>query len=160
MQPSTKKKSLAAIVGSVAASALFIFTPSQEGTVLKTYRDPAGILTYCTGATEDAVWGKTYTPEQCKAKLDEDLAKHAEGVMKCIKVELTDGQKVAFVDAAYNIGVAAFCGSSMARKTNAGDMVGGCDALLLWNKAGGVVLAGLDKRRKIEREYCLGIRPV
>jgi lysozyme len=69
---------------------------------------------------------------------------------------LTDGQKTAFVDAAYNIGVAAFCRSSMARRANAGDMAGACDALLLWNKVDGREVAGLTRRRQAERALCRG----
>ena len=41
---------------------------------------------------------------------------------------------MAFVDVAYNVGVSAFCGSIMARRTNAGDMVDACNALMGWNK--------------------------
>lgn len=72
---------------------------------------------------------------------------------------MTDGQKVAFVDAAYNIGVGAFCGSSMARRATAGDMVGACDALLMWNKVDGKEVRGLTRRRAAERELCLGGLP-
>jgi lysozyme len=43
----------------------------------------------------------------------------------------------------------------MARKANAGDMRGACDALLLWNRVGGREVAGLTKRRQRERELCL-----
>lgn len=149
------KRGLAAIVGAVAAAALLHFTPAQEGEVLHTYRDIGGVLTYCDGATENAEWGKTYTVEQCRAQLDRDLARHAAGVMACVHVPMTDGQKVAFVDAAYNVGVANFCHSSMARKTNAHDARGGCDALLLWDKVGGKPVAGLTRRRRAERELCL-----
>ena len=110
---------LASIVGVVAAAALYVFTPDYEGTKLTTYRDMAGVLTYCTGATENAMWGKTYTPAQCLAQLDRDLERHAAGIAKCIPLAgMTDGQKVAFVDAAYNIGVGNFCGSSMARRAS------------------------------------------
>lgn len=150
-----EKKILAAIVGAVAAAALLIFTPSQEGTVLKTYNDMGGVLSYCTGATENAIWGKTYTVAECQIQLDRDLARHAEGVMQCIYVPLTDGQKVAFVDTAYNIGVQAFCGSSMARKANAGDLVGACDSLMLWNKIGNRPVQGLTNRRTKARQFCL-----
>jgi len=150
------KRGLAAIVGSVAAASLLVFTPAQEGTVYATYKDLGGVLTYCTGATEDAQWGKTYTPAECAAQLDRDLDRHATGIAKCILMDrLTDGQRVAFVDAAFNIGVTNFCSSSMARKANAGDMRGACDALLLWNRVGGREVAGLTKRRQRERELCL-----
>ncbi|TQK10264.1 lysozyme [Herbaspirillum sp. SJZ107] len=154
------RRGLIAAVGSCAAAALLAFTPVQEGRALKTYRDIGGVLTYCDGATENAQDGKIYTPAECDAQLDRDLDRHAAGIAKCVPMDrLTDGQKVAFVDAAFNIGVPAFCGSSMARRTNAGDMAGACDALLLWNKVGGREVAGLTKRRQRERELCLkGLR--
>jgi lysozyme len=146
---------LAGIVGATAAAALLALTPAFEGTRLETYRDIGGVLTYCTGATEDAAWGRRYTPEQCRAQLERDLERHAAGIAACLPMErLTDGQKTAFVDAAYNIGVAAFCGSSMARLANAGDMRGACDALLMWNKAGGREVAGLVRRRQAEHALC------
>ena len=152
----TQRRGLVALVGAMAAAGLLALTPKFEGTELTTYRDLGGVLTYCTGATEDAQWGRTYTPDQCRAQLDRDLERHAAGIAKCVPLaRMTDGQKVAFVDAAYNIGVGAFCGSSMARRANAGDMVGACDALLMWNKVGGKEVRGLTRRRAAERELCL-----
>lgn len=150
------RRGLAAIVGAMAASALLLFTPVQEGRVLTTYRDIGGVFTYCDGATENAQWGKTYTPAECNAQLDRDLERHAAGVAKCVPMDrLTVGQRVAFVDVTYNIGIAAFCGSSMARRANTGDMVGACNALLLWNKVAGREVAGLTKRRQRERDLCM-----
>jgi lysozyme len=163
---------LVSIVGGIAAAGLLQLTPSFEGTVYRTYRDLGGVLTYCTGATEDAQWGKTYTPAQCRQQLDYDLARHAEGISKCVDMaKLTDGQKVAFVDFAYNVGVGAFCGSTLARKANAGDMTGACAGLSDWDgitkwqkdKHGKLVkvhvtVAGLVKRRAVERAICEGKR--
>ncbi len=157
-KPSTApSKGLAAIIGAAAAAVLMAIVPTFEGTKYTTYKDPIGVLTYCTGATDGAIWGKTYTPAECSAQLDKDMAFHAAGVMACIKVPLSVGQKIAFVDVAYNIGVSAFCNSSMAKFTNAGDAVKGCEALTLWNKAGGKVWPGLVRRREVERQYCRGI---
>lgn len=176
-----RRAGLAGIVGAVAAAALLVLTPKFEGTELTTYRDLGGVLTYCTGATENAQWGKTYTPEQCRAQLDRDLERHAAGIAKCIPLEsLPDGPKVAFVDTSYNIGVAGFCGSTSARRVNAGDLPGACDALMAWNKigvmrpvigpdgkpakdaSGKVVMRkvfeevrGLTRRRAAAREICL-----
>lgn len=151
----TRNKSLAVVLGSAtAAAALYTITPKFEGTVYKTYKDIGGVLTYCTGATEDAQWGKTYTKEECKEQLDYDLARHAEGMMSCIHVELTEGQKIAFTDFTYNAGINAFCSSGMARKANAGDVMGSCASLSLWDKAGGKVVKGLVMRRSEERKIC------
>lgn len=151
------KARLAAIVGTAAAAALLAFTPKWEGTKLTTYRDIGGVLTYCTGATDNAQWGKTYTLQECRDQLDSDLAKHAQGIKGCLPWDkLTTGQKVAFVDAAYNIGTAAFCGSSMARRANAGDMAGACAALMMWNRVDGREVLGLTRRRAAERAICEG----
>lgn len=150
-----QRRTLAAIIGAAAAAGVIGLVPAWEGTKLTTYRDIGGVLTYCTGATEDAAWGRTYTPAQCRAQLDRDLASHADGMMACIKVPTTDGQRIAFTDITYNIGIAGFCGSSMARRTNAGDARGGCDALLMWNKVQGREIRGLTLRRQAERAICL-----
>lgn len=149
-----KNRSLISIVGAAVAAALLSLVPKFEGTIYTTYKDPIGVLTYCTGATENAAWGKTYTPAECQAQLERDLARHAEGVMACIHVPLSSGQKIAFVDLGYNIGTTAFCGSTLVRKANAGDMPGACAELSKWVRAGGQVLPGLVKRRQAERELC------
>lgn len=152
----TSTKSLVVILGSVtAATALYNITPQFEGTVYTTYGDLGGVLTYCTGATENAQYGKTYTKAECVAQLDRDLARHAEGMLACVKVPLTEGQKIAFTDFAFNVGVGAFCGSTVARRANAGDVAGSCDALLMWNKVNGKPVNGLIRRREAERKICL-----
>lgn len=159
VDPSTWKMGgrLAAVVGVAAATGLMALTPKWEGTKLATYRDLGGVLTYCTGATENAQWGKTYTVDQCRQQLDKDLARHAEGVKACTPWDrLTNGQRVAFVDTAYNIGVQAFCGSSMARRSMAGDMKGACAALSLWVYVDGKVVRGLVNRRAEVRAICEG----
>lgn len=156
-QANSKKGGLAAIVGAAAAAALLLFTPQNEGTVLKTYRDIGGVLTYCTGATEDAQWGKTYSQADCAAQLDRDLERHAAGIARCVDMrKLTPGQRVAFVDTAFNVGVPAFCSSTMARKANAGDMAASCAALSLWVNVGGRPVQGLITRRAKARAYCEG----
>lgn len=155
-----QRRGLMAIVGTAAAVVLMGLIPANEGTVYRTYKDLGGVLTYCTGATENAAWGKTYTPAECAAQLDRDLARHAEGVMGCVHVALTDGQKVAFVDTAYNIGVPAFCGSSMAKKANAGDMAGACAALSMWVNVNGKPVKGLITRRATARAFCEGRKPL
>lgn len=136
-QPTASKSragGLAAIVGGVAAAALLILTPAQEGRELTTYRDIAGILTYCDGATENAMAGKTYTPEECNKQLDRDLERHAAGVDACLPMsKLTLGQRIAFVDTAYNIGITGFCNSTMATLANQRDVAGSCAALFAWN---------------------------
>ena len=46
-----------------------------------------------------------------------------------------DSRTSAATRLSFNIGVVAFCRSTAARRFNAGDWRGGCDAFLAWNKA-------------------------
>lgn len=153
-KPSAK---LIAIVGASAAAILTATVPQHEGVKLTGYRDPVGIATSCVGHTgADAVVGKSYTVDECQTTLNADLEKHAAGVMACIHKPMTDGEKAAFSSFAFNVGVAKFCGSGMARKANAGDMKGACAELSKWVYAGNKVLPGLVKRRADERAICEG----
>lgn len=165
------KGGLAAIVGLVAAAALYTHTPKEEGRVFTTYKDIANVMTYCDGATENAIWGKTYTKAECDEQLDYDLTRHALGIKTCLGstwARLTTGQIIAFVDMAYNVGITGFCGSTMAVKAKAGDFIGSCTAMFAWSginkyikQADGttrkvfVPIKGLVLRRMRAIEICL-----
>jgi lysozyme len=56
----------------------------------------------------------------------------------------------AIVDFAYNLGVGRLQTSTLRRKINAQDWGGAVEQLLLWNKAGGRILLGLERRRQAE----------
>lgn len=126
-----------------------------EGLRTVAYSDPVGIPTICFGETKDVKLGDKATADECKAKLGARVQEFGRGVDRCIDHPLPPPRKAAYTSATYNIGVEAFCKSSMARKENAGDVRGACDALLLYVYAKGVKLPGLVKRREQERELCL-----
>lgn len=127
-----------------------------EGLRRVAYRDPIGIPTICFGETRGVKLGDKATTEQCKAMLADRVTKDfIPGVEKCITRPMPDSRKASFVSLAYNVGVETFCKSSVARKYNAGDDQGACDAMLLYVKARGITLPGLVKRREQERELCL-----
>lgn len=179
-----KKGSLAALIGVVAAAILFKTVPQEESgrTVrvemagdgsatlhqvagpeyLKAYLDIAGVPTACDGITRGVKLGQRYTEAQCAALLEAALVEHARGVMACSPGLVGDDRaypRAAAVSFGYNVGVGAWCHSSARRKIDAGDIRGGCDALLAWNKARvrGVMrpVAGLTARRRRERAICL-----
>lgn len=155
----TPRQKLIASIGASAAAIVTAFVAQHEGLRLWAYRDPVGVLTACYGHTgPDVQPGQTYTREQCRAMLERDLARHAQA-LACIHRPLTDGQKAAFVSFAYNVGPQAFCGSTLARKANAGDMAGACAELDKWVYAKGQRLPGLVKRRAAERAMCEGAAP-
>lgn len=129
-----------------------------EGVRTVAYYDPPKVATICYGETRGVKIGDTATLEECKAMLRASLDRFSTAIDKCLPPDLPDQTYVAFLSAAYNIGDAAFCGSSMARRATY-DLEGACDALLAWDKttlAGVKVrLPGLTKRRQEERALCL-----
>jgi len=158
-------KTLAGVLGTaIGAAALFTSIPADEsgrkvavtiapnGTAtirhvsgplfLRAYLDAVKVPTACDGITRGVRMGQVYTEAQCTAKLEEELYGRP-------------NQAAAAVSLAYNIGAAGFCRSTAARRFKAGQWAAGCDAFLMWNKAGGRVLAGLVSRRKRERALCL-----
>ena len=150
----TPRQKLAARIGAGATALAVPLVMLYEGTVLRTYKDPVSILTACTGHTGPELrMGQTFTKEQCETMLYGDLLKHADA-LNCIKTPLADNQKAAFLSFAFNVGNKAFCDSTLARKANAGDMMGACAELSRWVMAGGRELPGLVKRRAAERELC------
>lgn len=127
-----------------------------EGRPLNAYADVGGVPTICYGHTGDVKADDTATPAQCEALLTSDMRKARDGAARCIAKPMTNAQGAAFSDLAYNIGVKAFCASSVARKFNAGDVPGACASIKLYNKANGKVLPGLVKRRATEYALCMG----
>lgn len=146
------KEKLIAAIGTGAVALAVPLVAKYEGTVLRSYRDPVGIVTACTGHTgPELKIGQTYTRQQC-GRPYKDLAKHADALACVEKPAL--GQRAAFVSFAFNVGEGAFCGSTLVPKANAGDIDGACAELSRWTYAGGKQLPGLVKRRAAERQLC------
>jgi lysozyme len=137
---------------------------------LQAYLDVAGIPTACDGIIRyngrPVRIGDIFTEEQCTAELEKALVKHAEGMMACtpafrnyLDKEAIGPTLAATTSFTYNVGVRGYCGSTAARRFNAGNWRGACDAFLAWNKARvrGVLrpVRGLTERRQRERALCL-----
>lgn len=149
------KSKLALKIGAGAVALCVPLVILFEGYVPFVYKDPTGRLAVCYGHDDQTLTlGKRFTAAECQAMLDQDLLKHAEA-LDCIKQPMTDGQKAAFLSFAFNVGTGAFCGSTLARKANAGDMPGACNELLRWTLAGNKEMPGLVRRRKAEYELCV-----
>ena len=140
------------------ALALAIATPTVErweGTRFAPYRDIVGIWTVCSGETRATM--RRYTPAECEHMLRQTLeSDFAPAVLAAVPaLEHRPYQFAAAISLSYNIGAAAFARSTVARRFNAGDWRGGCDAFLLWVYAGGRRVHGLVNRREAERKLCL-----
>lgn len=149
------KKSSRLVAGGAALAVTFV--GAWEGVRLAAYRDVIGVPTVCFGETRGVKMGDKYTLAECKDMFGKRLEEFALEVDKCLvnPKAIPDKPYVAFLSLAYNIGSGGFCKSSVARKANAGDLVGACNALPLFNKAGGRVVKGLVNRRAAERKMCL-----
>jgi lysozyme len=144
------------LLGSLAGTALIASTAYWEGTEYKPYKDIVGVVTVCNGYTgPDIVPGKTYSKAECDYLLKKELTEHGMGVLKCTKVPLNQNQYDAYASFTYNVGVGAYCKSTLLRKLNSGDYTGACNELLRWNRAGGKEVRGLTRRREAERALCL-----
>ena len=128
-----------------------------EGLRQTAYRDVIGVPTICFGETRGVKMGDTKTAEECRAMLAGRLQEFADGVAGCVPrfPDLPPARAAAQVSLAYNIGIGAYCRSSVARLLNAGQDRAACDAFLKWNRAAGVVFPGLTRRRETERALCM-----
>ncbi len=147
-----------ALKGLTAAGVLAVGTiGAYEGLRLKSYPDVIGIWTVCYGETKGIKPGMKFTKAQCDNMFADRLEEFETGMRKCLIAPDSVPIKpyVAFLSLTYNIGQAGFCRSTVARRINSGDLRGACEALTLYNRAGGKVVKGLVIRRASERKLCL-----
>ena len=112
-------------------------------------------------------WGSTYYPDGKKVTLqDKEITEEKafeileyiankdfeSNINKVVKVPLNQNQFDALVSFAYNIGNGNFNSSTLLRWLNQGNYKEASMQLLRWNKSKGIVLNGLTKRRKAEKE--------
>jgi len=141
-----------ALGGAGAAMLATAVAAHYEGLRLHAYQDVGGVPTICYGRTQGVYPGMTATPAQCKAWLTQEMAAMARYVVSVVGKQ-PDTRIAALTDACYNLGKTG-CRKILDRIA-AGNIRGGCDSLMLYDKAAGQVLPGLVKRRAAERALCL-----
>ncbi len=129
-----------------------------EGLSLKPYLDVVKIPTIG--------YGNTYYPNGKKVTLSDKPISEIEAtemisyiaqkdfgdkILQLVKVPLNQNQFDALISICYNIGMGNFSKSTLLKKINQGDFNGASLEFERWNKSGGVVLAGLVKRRLKEK---------
>ena len=132
-----------------------------EGFSGKKYYDSVGVATICYGATaaDHVDLTKVYTKAQCQTMLGTDLPKYDAPLKKCLKPAVYNAlpphRHAALVSLAYNVGDAAVCRSSVVRDLNLGRVSQACNDFLKFDRGGGRVILGLQRRRIAERKLCL-----
>lgn len=128
------------------------FIQAFEGLRLTAYLCPAKVWTIGYGHTGDVAEGMTITLEQAEALFAHDVAVFEQGVLKLVKVPLTQNQFNALVSFAYNLGLGNLAKSTLLRRLNSGNYAAVPVELMKWDKAGGKPVAGLTRRREGEGE--------
>jgi lysozyme len=108
------------------------------------------------GTTENVKMGDSITPPKALQRALQDIQQYEGAIKRCVRVPLHQWEYDAYTSLTYNIGPAAFCGSTLVRKLNTEDYEGACKEILRWDKFKGKPLAGLTKRRQAEFQQCQG----
>lgn len=126
---------------------------SFEGCKLNAYKDPSGVLTIGYGHTRGVKSGDKITQTKADEFLKEDVASSEKAVNKLSKwYKFNQNEFDALVSFTFNCGSGNLLKLVKNGKRNKGQIA---DAILLYNKSGGQVLSGLNKRRKAERQlFC------
>ena len=93
--------------------------------------------------------GTVWTQDQCDARLEQDLARHAAEVSRALGgAATTQAQFDALVSFHYNTG--AIARATLTRLHRQGDHAGAAREFARWVRAGGRVMPGLVRRREAE----------
>lgn len=130
-----------------------------EGFSSRPYRDAAGVPTIGYGHTKGVHMGMApISVARGLRLLATDCQVAAKGVARLVEVPLTVRQRMALISFTFNCGIGALAESKLLKMLNRGDYERAANQFLRWNKAGGVELLGLTRRRRAERKMFLSTR--
>ena len=131
---------------------------TSEGFRDKAYIPVAGdVPTIGFGTTEGVKMGDSIDPVRAVNRAHRDIVEFESALKQCVKVPLYQHEYDFAVSFSYNVGAKAFCNSTLVKKWNAGDYVGGCNEVSRWVYVKGRKVQGLVNRREKERKLCLGL---
>lgn len=120
-----------------------------EGCRLKAYKCPAGVWTIGYGHTAGVKCGDIITQETADAYLRDDLRTYENAVRKYDSIyHFNQNQFDALVSFTYNCGAGNLKNLTQSGKRTIAQISA---KILLYNKSGGVVLPGLQRRRAAEK---------
>lgn len=138
------------------ADGLFEAYPDPASSLVRTGTGSGAPWTIGWGATGSGIGpGTLWSQQQCNARLEADLARHAADVLSAIgSAPTTQRQFDALVSFHYNTG--AIARATLTRRHAAGDFEGAAAEFARWKFAGGRVMAGLVRRRAAEAALYAG----
>ena len=124
-----------------------------EGCRLNAYKCPAGVWTIGYGHTgKDVCEGMRINQEQAEALLVKDILAVEQQLERSVKVPLGINQFSALVSFVFNLGIAKFEVSTLARLIESGNFSAAASQFERWVYSNNDKLSGLVERRKAERE--------
>lgn len=136
------------------------FIAQFEGFEPKIYKDAAGLPTIGYGHLlregEEAKFRNGISKAEAKNLLKSDVREAENAVNRLIDVPLTQSEFDALVSFTFNVGSGNLSKSTLRKRVNEGRKKEAADEFLRWIRAGGRVLAGLQRRRAGERKMFLG----
>ena len=141
-----------------SAESAMDFIEAWEGCKLTAYKCPVGVWTIGVGHTKDVTEHDEITYEQSRELLRQDIEEVKHGLARFVNVHVTEGQFVALVSLAFNVGVSYVVNKcqKLMRALNAGNVEACANEFLDITKAGGKELPGLVRRRQSEARLFLG----
>ena len=142
-----------------ASDKCYSFIKNFEGCRLKAYNDGVGIMTIGYGSTmypegTRVKEGDVITQERAEFLIKWEVILKTKSIAVFLyNVILKQQQFDALISFAYNVGVGNFKKSTLLKKVkvNPADITIR-DEFMKWNRAGGIVLNGLTKRRAAEAD--------
>lgn len=134
------------------------FIEQWEGFREEAYRCPAGVLTIGFGHTGDVKEGDKVSYVEAYDLLVKDLKRYCAGLARWVNVKVTEGQFIALLSLAYNIGVDGVVHKcpKLLRAVNMQDEEEAAYQFLDVTKVNGKELLGLVRRRRAEARMFLG----
>jgi lysozyme len=127
-----------------------------EGCKLTAYKDIVGVWTIGYGSTgPDIKEGLVWTQAQAEARLLDHLEQFRADISIHVKVALNPNQLGALLSFTYNLGPGCLKMLVTNSKLNESQYEACGKRILLYNKAGGKVVAGLARRREAESKLFL-----
>lgn len=129
---------------------------SFESCKLQAYQDIKGIWTIGYGHVGgEARPGAVINQAMADNLLRKDVEHTEQGVSRCVKIPLNENQFSALVCFAFNVGVHALEKSTLLSYLNAGKLKEAAQEFERWDRASGVEVPGLLRRRRAEKALFL-----
>ena len=133
----------------------FDLIKSFEGFSVRAYQDVSGVWTIGYGHTKNVTENSPdITQDEAQILLMVDLEDAETEVEHLVAAHLNDNQFSALVSLVFNVGIAPLL-RGLGQKLKLQDYAGAADEFLKWNHSSGIVIDGLTRRRKAERNLFL-----